>query len=376
MKQKLKTKRLPILILIVGCVVTATLVALEDDEMPAAPPGELLAVEVAYVQTTDYRLQIPAWGFVEALENIDIRAEVPGKVTHVADTVLAGGRVKRGESLFTIDERDYRNKFEEAQAVHEQAKQALEIEKGLQAVAKAEWATLARGENTESEYAPLALREPYLKDRQAAVRIAAAQEAQAALVLERTHLTSPCDGVIVREMVGVGQYLDTQEVALSIACSERRRIRAWFAPEYAVSAEGASAKIRVGGMSYVGVIRTMLPQIDPETRQKQALVEIEADDITFGAYAELTLPGRAFENVIVMPVSALRPDTTAWVLDENDTLAVRHLTVLARDARMVVVANGLEEQDRIILSHIAHPLQGMPLVPAEHAEAVRGGENL
>jgi hypothetical protein len=80
--------------------------------------------------------------------------------------------------------------------------------------------------------------------------------------------------------------------------------------------------------------------------------------------------------VVVIPAKALRPHTTAWILDDNDTLAVQRLAVLARDSRMVVVAEGLEPGHRVILSHIARPLEGMSLVAAESDEAASGGEGL
>ena len=374
MNQNWGSKLAPIVIILVACGVTAALVVEEEEGLLEAPPEEPLSVEIVRVEKTDYRLQIPAWGIVEARETIDIRAEVSGKVTKVPGYLLVGGRVREGNRLFTIDKRDYMNRLKKARAVLEKARQALEIEKGLQAVAKGEWAMVSTVKNLKHESAALALRQPQLKDKLAAVRIAEAQEAQATLELERTNVRAPCDGTIVSESVAVGQYFDVRQVAMTIACGGHRRLQAFFPPAYTVAPVEVAVAVRVDGKSHKGVIKTVLPQIDINTRQKLVLVELDTEDVPLGAYAELTLPGRAFKDVLVIPANALRPHMTAWVFDEDNTLAVQSITVLARDAFSVVVADGLEAGARIIISHIAHPLKGMSLVVAKDAEALNVGE--
>ena len=116
----------------------------------------------------------------------------------------------------------------------------------------------------------------------------------------------------------------------------------------------------------MGVVKAVLPQIDPETRRKQALVEFKGKHITLGAYASLILPGPLYRNVAVLPRDALRPGNTVWILSDNGTLQMRTVTVSARDLMNIVIVDGLAEGERVILSHIANPLQGMPLRMRSH----------
>jgi hypothetical protein len=193
------------------------------------------------------------------------------------------------------------------------------------------------------------------------MQMAAARQAQAALDVERARITAPCEGVIIEECLAKGQVLDTDYVAAQIACTDCYHIVASFSPGYSLDPGERVVEIDVGPNSYEGVIKAVLPRIDPETRQKQSLVEFRGEGVLLGAYASLTLPGPSFKNVAVLPKEALRHGNTVWVLSENSTLEIRNVAVLAQDMLNAVIGEGLKAQDHVILSHIASPLQGMNL---------------
>jgi RND family efflux transporter MFP subunit len=318
-------------------------------------------VETANFKETDYRIRIPAWGFVEPRDTIDIRTEISGKVIHVPAGIYPGAAARKGILLFSIDARNHRNNLAEATAATKQARQALKIEKGRQVIARTEWEMLNNFKWWEHHNETLALRKPQLEEREAALVMATARQAQAALDVERTRITAPCDGLILKENLAKGRILNTDEVALQIACTECYQIMALFSPSYALDPAGRVVEIKVGPNRYKGTVKSVLPQINPETRQKQALVEFRCESISLGAYASLTLLGQSFKDVVVLPKEALRPGNTAWVLNESSTLEVRPVTVLAQDMLNVVIGKGLTGHDQVILSHIAGPLQGMEL---------------
>ena len=177
-----------------------------------------MSVETMDVRKTDYRVQAPAWGFVEPRETVNIRTEIAGKVIKVSDCIFAGAPVKQGAHLFSLDERSYRNALAEAVATQEQARQALAVEKGRQIIAKSEWELLEESKWNGNHNKALALREPQLKEREAALQIAAAGKNRAALDVERARVTAPCDGVILAEDLANGQVLDPGYTALQLAC--------------------------------------------------------------------------------------------------------------------------------------------------------------
>lgn len=361
-RNRIISKMFAVLIALIGGAVTILLVAGEEEEelltqisMPA------LSVEILAAQKTDYRLQVPAWGIVEACEIIDICTEVPGKVAFVSDGVFAGAPVTRDTHLFSLDERSFKNTLAESIAILEQAKQALAIERGRQIIAKTEWKLLNNSKWQGNKDRSLVLREPHLKEREAALEIAIAGQNQAALDVERARVTAPCDGIILAEALAVGQRLDTGDTALQLACTECYFVKAMFSPEYSMVRTAGPVSVEVGSNHYSGIVKAVLPQINPETRHKQALVEFKGKHVTLGAYVLLNLPGSYFKNVVLLPRDALRPESTVWMLSEENMLEIREVQVLARDFHYVVISEGVAEGDRVILSHIASPLQGMPL---------------
>ncbi|MDY6987317.1 MAG: efflux RND transporter periplasmic adaptor subunit [Thermodesulfobacteriota bacterium] len=376
--KRLRRSRWPaVLIALVGCATTVFLAADGEEESLREVRRQALAVETVLAQKTDYRVQVPAWGLVEPRETVNICTEISGMITHVPASVFAGAAVKQGALLFSIDTRDYQNTLAEAMAANEQARQALEIEKGLQTIAKIEWKLLEDSKWLGHKNEALALREPQLKEREAAVQMAAARQAQAALDVERARITAPCEGVILAEHLAEGQVLDTGHVAAEIACTDCYYIMASFSPEYSLDPGVHTVAVYVGPNQYDGIVKAVLPQINSETRQKQALIEFAGGGVSLGAYASLALPGPSFEDAVLMPKEALRPGSTVWVFSENSTLEIRTVTVLAQDMEHVVIGEGLTGRDRVVLSHIASPLEGMELrmrTPSEGPQNSVGSE--
>jgi RND family efflux transporter MFP subunit len=349
------------LIALIGGAVTIVLIAGKEETSLSGISRPALSVETLEVQNADYRVQVPGWGFVEPRETIDIRTEIEGRVTYVSHRVFAGARVRRGDHLFSLDERSYRNTLAEAMATLEQAQQALAIEKGRQIIAQSEWNLLEASQWQGVRNEALALRKPQLKEREAALKMAFARKNQAALDVERARIAAPCDGVILYEELAEGQILDTSSSTLRIACTDCYRLKAMFASEYSLGTAAEAVKIDIGPNRYAANIKAVLPNIHPETRQKQALVEFRGAHVSLNAYAAVILPGRQFHNIVVLPREALRPGNTVWTFSESSTLEIRPVTVLARDMVNVVIGEGITKGEHVILSHIAGPLQGMPL---------------
>ncbi len=369
MKRSKKGAWHAVLIVLAGCAATALLMAREERTPLVAAGIQALSVETLRVRPSDYQVRVAAWGFVAPRETIDIRPEVPGRVVEVPDHIFSGAPVVQGELLFAIDARDYRNTLAEAVAATEQARQALAIEKGRQTIARTEWQWLVDSGWPEDRDNALVLRAPQHKAQQAAVRMASARQARAALDVERTRIAAPCRGVILTEDLARGQVLEKGTMVARLACTDGYRILALFSPEYLLD-PGSGAAVEIGSKRYQGVVKAVLPGIDLETRQKQALVELCGVQVPLGAYAKLTLHGPFFRNVTVVPKEALRSGSTVWVFSPDRKLEIRAVTILAQDMDNAVIGEGIAGNEEVILSHIACPLQGMdlrrtpPIVPA------------
>lgn len=365
------------LIVMIGSGLTFLLMSGKDKNRFPEQHGHIITVETLSVQKKDYRLSIPAWGFVEPSEIIDIRSELSGKIDFVSNDLFRGARVMKGQLLFSLDKREYLNILAEAEAAAEESRQALKKEMGWQKIVKKEVELLDDPDLIAGKN-PLMLRQPQLKELEARLRASTARQDQARLDLERTQITSHCTGVILEESVAPGRYLDTGDISLKLACTGFYNIIAFYPSEYSLDTGGSNPRIRINGRQYEGRVKAVIPQIDSATRQKQALIEFKGDDITIGDYAGLTLSGNCLTDVAVLEKEVLRTSNAVWVLSPAKTLEIRNVTIIGEDSRHVCIAEGLENGDLVIVSHIASPLQGMklnkkePVRIAQHDEASSG----
>jgi RND family efflux transporter MFP subunit len=350
---------LPI-ILTLGVIATLVFFSIEEEVTSYDHLKRPVSVSVVEAIAKSVRPDIPAWGLVEPYEKIDIRPQVEGNIVGVGDNILIGAQVNKGDILFTIDTSDYENLLTESRAIYNQALQDLAIENGRQKIASAEYSLLKKsGKSIKND--SLILRAPQLKSRKAAVSIAKAKLNQAILNLKRTTLTAPCDGQILAESLAVGHFVEAGALALTIVCTERYHINSSFPSHYEVDDEINNVEITVDGKSYPAFLKTLLPQIDPVTRQKQALVEARDVTLPIGSYASLNLKGKLLQNTFELPRVALRENDTIWILTPENTLEVRTVVIAFKNARQVYIHKGLESGMSVITSHIATPLNGMKL---------------
>ena len=160
------------------------------------------------------------------------------------------------------------------------------------------------------------------------------------------------------------QILLRKEIAITLDTVDKSTLRYVNGMESYLPVLAALVKLQDlqhNEVRHEGVVKAVLPQIDPETRQKQALIEFGAERVSLGAYASLTLPGPSLKSVVVLPKEALRPGSTVWVLSESSTLEIRKVKIHAQDMLNVAIGEGLTGHDLVILSHIASPSQGMKL---------------
>ena len=349
------------LILLAGLGVSVSLVSGEKDPLPRGIVKKPQAVAVTIAKTSDYRLNIPAWGLVEPRERVDIRTRVEGTVDRVAEGLVAGAVVRRGALLFTLDPQEYQIALDEAAAAFEQVRQTLEIEKGRQEIARAEYELLRKDYTPDEQSTARILRRPQLREREAALQIASARREQAVLNLARTRLTAPCNGRVIDESLAPGHFMEKGSIALRVACTDRYHIIAGFSSGRILDPDIKTVSVVINGTVYPGDFKGILPQIHPDTRRKQVLIAVKGTDIPAGPYASVLLPGRFFKQVISLPKTALRAGKTIWVMRADDTLDIRTVSLKGEDGESVIVEQGINPGDRVILSHIAGPVKGMKL---------------
>jgi RND family efflux transporter MFP subunit len=400
---------LPLVVLVAGAWGVVTL--MDTPKRPERRPAEKQAplVEVAVAQVAREPVQIVAMGTVRPAASIELRPQVAGRVASVADGLEPGGVFSKGQALFTIDERDYALALEQAKADVRAAEAAipvakrqlrtaeleLAVEEGNQAVAKRESALF--GDDLPPTNRSLALREPHLAAARAAIdgargQIRSAEAALAAAVarrdaaelnLARTTLAAPADVVIEERLVDVGETVSpTTPMARLVATDvfwvdvavPERDLRWLRVPGSEVKLSNAAAWGE--GVERSGRVIRRLPSVDPAGRMARVLVEV-ADPLALepanaalppvlaGSYLRAQIVGIPLEEAIVVSRNHLREGDVVWVMTEASALSVREVDVLYRGPERVLVGSGVKAGERIVVTPLATPVDGMKLRTAE-----------
>ncbi|MGH6860260.1 MAG: efflux RND transporter periplasmic adaptor subunit [Phyllobacterium sp.] len=189
-----------------AAILFASNAAIAQDAAAPPPPVSVAKPVVRDVVDSDEFI-----GRFEAVDQVSIRSRVAGYLDKVEFT--DGALVKKGDPLFTIDQRPYVTALAQAQA-------SLEVAKTTLIHAEAQF------KRTESLASSGTLSASQLDDRrrdfisgQANVRGAEAAVARAELDLEYTRITAPLSGRIDRRLISVGNLVQPDQTILTTIVS-------------------------------------------------------------------------------------------------------------------------------------------------------------
>ncbi len=320
-------------------------------------------------------------GTVIPARETTVLPEVTGMIVDLNPNLVPGGRVKPGEELARIDPRDYEAARDQARAALEKARFDLAVEEGRRTVAGEEWSRLGGEVPTSDAGRALALREPHLRLAQASLEAAESALRRAGLNLERTTLKAPFAAVVLEESVDPGQVVTPQSRVARLVGTEAFWAQilipaadlGWFAWPDAAGAGGAEAVIELdlGNGAVAGrtgrVVRVQA-DLDPAGRMARLLVEVpnpldtaSGAPLLLGSYVSARIAGRPMPDVFEIPRTAVREGDRLWIMDSNDELEIRSVTVARRRPETVLVGAGLKPGDRIVTSRIALPIPRMKL---------------
>jgi len=118
------------------------------------------------------------------------------------------------------------------------------------------------------------------------------------------------------------------------------------------------------------VVRTE-GEIDPRTRMVNVVARVEnpyqrsdgRPPLAVGLFVDAEILGRTVEDVMVLPRAALHEGDVVHVVDAEDRLRLREVKVLRRHREQVVIAAGLAPGERVSLTPLSAPVDGMLVKP-------------
>ena len=353
-------------------------------------------VEIIRVQPETTRVTVRAMGTVMPAREVVIRPRVSGKIVRQHESFVPGGHFEADQFMLQIDRTDYRFAVQQRRSELAQAEATLKIEKGDQAVAREELSLL------ESDIADinrdLILRKPQVNQAEASVTSAQAALNQAQLDLERTRLEAPFDGQIVSRSVTSGNNVSQGDQLATYVGSDRYWIRAsvptshlrWITLPNGGEQPGSPVRVTNTAAwgedaSRQGRVTQFIGQLEAQSRMAQVMVSVQdplaiepANEgkprLILGAFVDLVVQGDRVEDVIVMDRDYLREGGVVWVMNGEDELETRDVSVLFRGKSRAYVENGLQDGDRVVMTNLSAPVEGMLLRTASSGDAVADAE--
>lgn len=364
--------RLLILALLAG--LAQPLAAQDDGQRPPT------AVTVVTLEASDVTLTAPLPGRVTASGVAEVRPQVSGIVT---ERLFEEGKpVTRGDALYRIDSATY----EAAKAAAEAS--LAQVQAQLRAAEREE----ARQEelrqrNVSSQQSyddAIAARDV----AQAAVKVAEAQVLSATIDLDRTTIRAPISGTVGLSQTTQGALVTSgQATALTVirkldpvfvdVTQSAAELLQWRRSGQQVAEEAnASVTLRLADGGYYdheGALAAAEPHVNEQTGVVLLRLTFPNPD-TFllpGMYVQVEMPQGIIKNAILAPQEGVTRDRrgrpVAMVVNAENLVESRELTVLRDQGNAWIVTDGLAPGDRIIVAGLQKVSPGMTVTPEERA---------
>lgn len=341
------------------------------------PPPE---VGVASVISRQVRLSNEFNGRVAAVEYVDVRPRVTGYVDRFV--FREGDAVKRGQLLFVIDPRPYRDALESAKAALDHARAVEDFakiqEQRAQRLDSAKAISREEYQNRSSD----------LSQSAANVHAAEAAVATAELNLGFTEVRSPIDGRVSRAQLTAGNLAQADQTVLTTVvsqnpvyvyfdCDEQSYLRY---KNRAGKGERVNAEnpVRVAlsnetGFPHIGRIDFLDNTVDPSTGTIRARVVMANPDHTFtpGLYARVQLQNQAEQQAMLIDDKAVMTDQDrkyVYVLGPDNKALRKDVTLGPLVDGLRLVQSGLASNDKVIVTNLQKIFySGVPVTPVDTA---------
>lgn len=337
----------------------------------AEPPGVIviMAQDRPFIQSVEFI------GETEAFQKVDLRARVTGFL--VEKGFEDGALVRNGSVLFRIDPSEYQAALSSAQAGLERAQ--AELMNARQQLERTQ--TLIKNDTVSK--AQLDERVATEAAARANVSAAEAEVKKAELNLGYTQIVSPIDGRIGKSRIDVGNLIGPENnVLASVVAQDPVRVVFSVSEKIFLSVQERRSerdaivpRIRLANgeiYEHAGKLLFVDNEVDARTGTIRAYVEFPNPDgiLLPGLYVTVVLSGSEETSRILVPQSAVQIDQAgAFVLivDAESKVGTRRVTTGDRRDGDIVILEGLEAGETVIVDGIQKVRPGMTVNPTQQS---------
>ncbi len=291
---------------------------------------------------------VMSWqGTVRSRLAVKIAPKLNARIVEVL--VHPGDRLKKGDVIARLDDRDLRAAYNAANAAHiaaqAQAGQARSEEKRIIELYNKQAATR---QNYDAVLAQA-------QSAQAMANQAASTAQQSKVMLGENVLYAPFDGVVGERLQEPGDmgmpglpiitFLKPDDLRLEVAIADRCSAQIKLGMTVTV-------RIDVIQQRLTGTVDEITPEIDPQTRSQQIKVRLpKVNGLQHGQFAWLELGCQAEQPALLVPATSIvhYGQLQAVKVAEGQWLHVRHIRTGKEFGDQVQVLSGLHEGDTILV---------------------------
>ncbi len=350
----------------------------QPNQYEPPPPPSVTVARPLILTVTDY---LEETGTTTPVDRVEIRARVQGYLQQVY--FQDGQEVKQGDPLYLIQPREYEANVAAQQAAVQSAKVALTR---AEIAAKRQLSLLEKNAASKSDAdTAVALRDAAA----ASVDAAAAKLDLAKLDLEYTAITAPFDGRVERTLVREGNLVGGSEETLLTTVIKYDPIFVYFnINERALLAatktsEGESREKKDLTQIKASLRRTADQGFQFEGHLDYADLGVDQSTGTFtlraifpnpelkllpGLFVRIRVPLGTTENAVLVPERCVGADQAGryvMIVDNDLKAERRNVTLGAKFEDMIVVMEGLDGTESVVIDGLQRARPGTAVTPKE-----------
>ena len=332
-----------------------------------APVERAAFVRTEIVQPRDGQASLTLTGEVQARFSADLSFRVSGRV--IARLVDVGAHVNAGDLLARLDPAEQQADLDAATAGVAAAEAQLRV---AQATFDRQSSLISSsGFTTRVAYDQA---QEQLRTAQSTLELAKAELGRAREALGDTELHARAAGVITARSLEVGQVVQAAQSVFTLA-QDGERDAVFDVPESMFLGDVEHGRVSLALVSdpdvtATGYVREISPAVDPKSSTVRVKVAIQNPPpaMTLGSAiagtagtkpaAEITLPWTA--------LTAAGSKPAVWIVDpKTNTASLKPVTVGAYEAGAVLIKQGLEPGDRVVIDGGKLLSSGQPVTYGE-----------
>ena len=350
----------------------------QPDPVEEAPAPDVI---VEILTPKDFQIQISSNGTTTPLTQTVLTAEVGGEVIYRSKKFSEGSSVIKGEILAKIDDTDLQLQYKNALLQLANAEVQYSLQLAEAEVAKEAWEKIGDGVASD-----LTLKKPQLKQAEALLEVAKAQVSSAKNKLNKTEIVAPYAGRIQSVNIDLGttiipgqpvgaMYTSSEiEITLAVKDNDLQFLSIPMDGRKLNPSEQASVVIesfyKGKTQSWEGKLERVDGVIDPITRMinliavfKNDFIETDKPNLPIGLFVEAKIDGITLKNIFEIPINSISKDNEVYIVDKDNQLELRKLTVLKKYSEFVIIKDGLKAGERIVTSKLSTASSGIKVNP-------------